>query len=335
MWLFVAFKVIQIAVFVGWHLAVGDGTFWPYSRDPAVVAAGVLLIGARAGAECQRFPAAWKVGVFYGNHLATPSRGAAGFLSTGSSIHSMSGRSRDLGLLHCDALSGAGLDGRSAARERLLRGGSAPGAGPNHANDAETSVEIIVGLEVAAPRKTPREIARPFPWQRKVDREARHHRDRFGIVRLASGAARLRAIEKWTVRQARFTTVIASDAPRSPRHRRRRDRPGRAAPSRAPMSWSARTDEPTARSFARIGCATTAAMASAHSCRDRLDDTRPRCIRPPCSRVDRRMPDTITGKPARLRFEHDIAGCVSAAWKHEAVSRGKGFGDRLTRQCSR
>ena len=27
--LFVAFKVVQIAVFVGWHLGAGDGTFWP------------------------------------------------------------------------------------------------------------------------------------------------------------------------------------------------------------------------------------------------------------------------------------------------------------------
>jgi hypothetical protein len=38
------------------------------------------------------------------------------------------------------------------------------------------------------------------------------------------------------------------------------------------------------------------------------------------------------GQSARLRFEHDIAGCVRAAWEYEAVSRGKGFSDRRTRQ---
>src|SRR5262245_45867243 len=43
--LFVGFKVIQIVVFVGWHLVFGDGTLWPYSRDPRVVAAGAVLIG--------------------------------------------------------------------------------------------------------------------------------------------------------------------------------------------------------------------------------------------------------------------------------------------------
>jgi hypothetical protein len=29
MWLFVAFKVLQIAVFVGWHLVAGDGPSGP------------------------------------------------------------------------------------------------------------------------------------------------------------------------------------------------------------------------------------------------------------------------------------------------------------------
>ncbi len=67
MWLFVAFKVIQIAVFVGWHLVSGDGTFWPYSRDPAVVAGGVVFIAAGQALNVSVFRRLGKVGVFYGN----------------------------------------------------------------------------------------------------------------------------------------------------------------------------------------------------------------------------------------------------------------------------
>ena len=43
--LFGAFKLVQIAVFLAWHLVFGDGTLWPQSRDPKVIVAGALLIG--------------------------------------------------------------------------------------------------------------------------------------------------------------------------------------------------------------------------------------------------------------------------------------------------
>ena len=67
--LFVAFKVIQVAVFVGWHLSFGDGTLWPYSRDPRVVAAGAVMIGLGQGLNVSVFNRLGKVGVFYGNRL--------------------------------------------------------------------------------------------------------------------------------------------------------------------------------------------------------------------------------------------------------------------------
>jgi methylene-fatty-acyl-phospholipid synthase len=69
MLLFVAFKVLQLAVFVGWHLAVGDGTLWPYSRDPVVVATGAALISAGQVLNLSVFKRLGKVGVFYGNRL--------------------------------------------------------------------------------------------------------------------------------------------------------------------------------------------------------------------------------------------------------------------------
>ena len=65
--LFAAFKVIQIAVFVGWHLALGDGTLLPYSRDPGVVAAGALLIAVGQALNLSVFTRLGKIGVFYGN----------------------------------------------------------------------------------------------------------------------------------------------------------------------------------------------------------------------------------------------------------------------------
>jgi phosphatidyl-N-methylethanolamine N-methyltransferase len=64
--LFAAFKVVQIAVFIGWHLAFGDGTLLPYSRDPGVVAAGVVLIGLGQGLNVSVFTRLGKIGVFYG-----------------------------------------------------------------------------------------------------------------------------------------------------------------------------------------------------------------------------------------------------------------------------
>jgi len=65
--LFASFKVIQIAVFIAWHLAFGDGTLLPYSRDPAVVAAGAFFVGLGQGLNLSVFRRLGKVGVFYGN----------------------------------------------------------------------------------------------------------------------------------------------------------------------------------------------------------------------------------------------------------------------------
>jgi methylene-fatty-acyl-phospholipid synthase len=67
--LFAAFKMIQIAVFVGWHLTFGDGTLWPQSRDPKVIAAGALLIALGQALNVSVFKRLGRVGVFYGNKL--------------------------------------------------------------------------------------------------------------------------------------------------------------------------------------------------------------------------------------------------------------------------
>ena len=69
MWLFVAFKVLQVAVFGGWHLMLGDGTIWPHSRDLSVIATGVVLIAAGQAWNLSVFKRLGKVGVFYGNRL--------------------------------------------------------------------------------------------------------------------------------------------------------------------------------------------------------------------------------------------------------------------------
>ena len=90
--LFAAFKVIQIAVFVGWHLTFGDGTLWPQSRDPKVIATGALLIALGQALNVSVFKRLGTVGVFYGNKFGTTSHGAARFRSPGSSTRSMSGR---------------------------------------------------------------------------------------------------------------------------------------------------------------------------------------------------------------------------------------------------
>lgn len=65
--LFAAFKVIQIVVFVAWHLTFGDGTLWPQTRDAKVIAAGALLIGMGQALNVSVFRRLGRVGVFYGN----------------------------------------------------------------------------------------------------------------------------------------------------------------------------------------------------------------------------------------------------------------------------
>jgi methylene-fatty-acyl-phospholipid synthase len=69
MLLFVAFKALQLGVFAGWHLALGDGTFWPYSRDPSVVVTGAIFILAGQALNVSVFRRLGRIGVFYGNRL--------------------------------------------------------------------------------------------------------------------------------------------------------------------------------------------------------------------------------------------------------------------------
>jgi len=70
--LFAAFKLIQIAVFAGWHVAFGDGTLWPQSRDPRVIAAGALFIVIGQALNLSVFMRLGRVGVFYGNKFGHP-----------------------------------------------------------------------------------------------------------------------------------------------------------------------------------------------------------------------------------------------------------------------
>jgi methylene-fatty-acyl-phospholipid synthase len=67
--LFIGFKLLQLTVFVGWHVALGDGTLWPSSREPAVVAVGAILIVAGQALNLSVFRTLGKIGVFYGNRL--------------------------------------------------------------------------------------------------------------------------------------------------------------------------------------------------------------------------------------------------------------------------
>jgi methylene-fatty-acyl-phospholipid synthase len=67
--LFVAFKVLQFAVFVGWHLALGDGSLRPHANDPRIAMAGLTLIAVGQGLNVSVFRLLGKVGVFYGNRF--------------------------------------------------------------------------------------------------------------------------------------------------------------------------------------------------------------------------------------------------------------------------
>ena len=67
--LFVAFKAIQAGVFLWWHLTFGDGTMWPHSSDPRVLAAGALLAGLGQALNFSVFLRLGTTGVFYGNRF--------------------------------------------------------------------------------------------------------------------------------------------------------------------------------------------------------------------------------------------------------------------------
>ena len=67
--LFLAFKLLQLAVFVGWHLAFGDGTLRPQSADARVLTSGALLIGLGQALNISVFHRLGRTGVFYGNRF--------------------------------------------------------------------------------------------------------------------------------------------------------------------------------------------------------------------------------------------------------------------------
>jgi methylene-fatty-acyl-phospholipid synthase len=67
--LFLGFKLLQITVFVGWHLAHGDGSLGPYAPDFRTAAAGALLVAVGQGLNLSVFRLLGKVGVFYGNRF--------------------------------------------------------------------------------------------------------------------------------------------------------------------------------------------------------------------------------------------------------------------------
>jgi hypothetical protein len=69
--LFVAFKVLQTAVFLGWCL-VYNGDLLPYSGDVRVLIAGGVLIGAGQTLNVSVFRVLGRTGVFYGNRLGQP-----------------------------------------------------------------------------------------------------------------------------------------------------------------------------------------------------------------------------------------------------------------------
>jgi methylene-fatty-acyl-phospholipid synthase len=69
--LFVAFKVLQAAVFLGWCL-VYSGDLKPYSTDARGLVAGALLIVAGQSLNVSVFRILGRVGVFYGNRLGQP-----------------------------------------------------------------------------------------------------------------------------------------------------------------------------------------------------------------------------------------------------------------------
>jgi hypothetical protein len=67
--LFIAFKVLQAGVFLGWCLIQSGGSVKPYSSDVGVLLAGALLIAMGQTLNLSVFRALGKIGVFYGNRL--------------------------------------------------------------------------------------------------------------------------------------------------------------------------------------------------------------------------------------------------------------------------
>ncbi len=69
LWLFLAFKGLQIAVFATWCYVHGGGTMLPESVTAAPIATGALLIAGGQALNALVFYRLGTVGVFYGNRL--------------------------------------------------------------------------------------------------------------------------------------------------------------------------------------------------------------------------------------------------------------------------
>jgi len=67
--LFVGFKVVQLSVFAGWCLALGEGRLLPSEQDPAAVAVGVVAIVVGQALNVLVFYRLGRVAVFFGDRL--------------------------------------------------------------------------------------------------------------------------------------------------------------------------------------------------------------------------------------------------------------------------
>lgn len=70
--LFVAFKALQLAVFVGWCVVHGPGLRWPTDAGVAPALAGVAAIAIGQYLNASVFRRLGRVGVFYGNRFGRP-----------------------------------------------------------------------------------------------------------------------------------------------------------------------------------------------------------------------------------------------------------------------
>jgi methylene-fatty-acyl-phospholipid synthase len=77
--LFVAFKVLQAAVFAAWCLIYGGGRWQPPGDDLAAMAVGTLLIVAGQALNASVFAKLGTVGVFYGNRFGRSVDWRSGF----------------------------------------------------------------------------------------------------------------------------------------------------------------------------------------------------------------------------------------------------------------
>lgn len=70
--LFVAFKALQLAVFVGWCMIHGTGLRWPTGAGPGVLLAGTAAIAIGQYLNASVFRRLGRAGVFYGNRFGQP-----------------------------------------------------------------------------------------------------------------------------------------------------------------------------------------------------------------------------------------------------------------------